>query len=244
MEKRIVLITGGSAGIGLATAHKFVEQGDQVIITGRNLQKLKQVQKQLPKVHIISSDASVSEEREALFAKIEKQFGRIDVLFANVGIGVFAPLTEITEEDFDHVVSVNYKGCYFTVQEALKLMPEGSKIIVNASWTHHRGLRNSTLYGSTKAAISHMVKGLAIELAERHINVNAVSPGYINTEQFNEGMLGEAESNARKAQVPQQRFGKSGEIADMVYFLASNEASYVNGQDILIDGGLTAVHNY
>lgn len=244
MEKRIVLITGGSAGIGLATAQKFVNNGDQVIITGRNTHKLEQVKKQLPGIYTISSDASRSEDRTALFAEIEQQFGRIDVLFANVGIGVFAPLTEITEADFDNVVSVNYKGCYFTVQEALKLMPEGSRIIVNASWTHHRGLRNSTLYGSTKAAISHMVKGLAIELAERDINVNAISPGYINTEQFNEDMLGEEESNARKAQVPQNRFGKSSEIANMVYFLASKEASYVNGQDILIDGGLTAVHNY
>lgn len=202
------------------------------------------MKQQLPGVYTISSDASVSEDRTTLFAEIARQFGQIDVLFANVGIGIFAPLTEISEEGFDHVVSVNYKGCYFTVQKALKLMPEGSRIIVNASWTHHRGLRNSTLYGSTKAAISHMVKGLASELAERSINVNAISPGYINTEQFNEGILGEEESTARKAEVPQHRFGKSSEIADMVYFLASNEASYVNGQDIIIDGGLTAVHNY
>ncbi|HHF0518545.1 TPA: SDR family NAD(P)-dependent oxidoreductase [Vibrio alginolyticus] len=244
MEKRVVLITGGSAGIGLATAQKFVEQGDQVIITGRNALKLEQVKRKLPEIYTISSDASVSEDRVSLFAEITQQFGQIDVLFANVGIGIFAPLTEMTEADFDHVVSVNYKGCYFTVQEALKLMPEGSRIIVNASWTHHRGLRNSTLYGSTKAAISHMVKGLASELAERNINVNAVSPGYINTEQFNEGILGEDESAARKAEVPLQRFGRSREIADMVYFLASQEASYVNAQDIIIDGGLTAVHCY
>ena len=244
MNGRIILITGGSAGIGLATAETFANNADQVIITGRSTQKLHAVKEQLPNIHTIQSDASEEQQRIALFQQIEQQFGKVDVLFANVGTGIFKPFVEITEHDFDQQVSVNYKGCYFTVQEALKVMPDGGRIIVNASWTHHRGLRHSTLYGSTKAAISHMVKGLAIELAKRNINVNAVSPGYINTEQFNEDLLGIEGAATRKAQVPLERFGKAQEIASVVYFLASKEASYINGQDILIDGGLTAVHNY
>ena len=244
MTSRIVLITGGSSGIGLATAQKFVENGDNVIITGRDKQKLKAVKAQWPHINIIQSDASVTQQRAELFEVVKQQFGRIDILFANAGTGIFKPFVEISEHDFDQQVSINYKGCYFTIQEALKMMPDGSRIIVNASWTHHRGLRNSTLYGSTKAAISHMVKGLAIELADRNININAISPGYVNTEQFNEDMLGAQGAAARKAQVPLKRFGKIEEIANLVYFLASPEACYIDGQDILIDGGLTAVHNY
>ncbi|WP_430814773.1 SDR family NAD(P)-dependent oxidoreductase [Carboxylicivirga sp. RSCT41] len=244
MEQRNILITGGSAGMGLATAIRFNENGDQVIITGRNEEKLKAVRQQHPAIHTITSDVASSSDREALMTEIQKKFGRIDVLFSNVGVGIFKPLTEISEHEFDQLVNINYKGTFFLIQKALKLMPDNSRIIVNSSWTHHRGLYSSALYGSTKAAISHLVKTLAIELAGRSININAVSPGYINTEQFNEEMLGEATAQKRKAEVPLKRFGSPKEIAGMVYFLASPEASYLSGQDILIDGGLTAVHNY
>lgn len=242
--KRNILITGGSAGIGLSAAIKFSENGDTVIITGRNANKLKEVKEKYPSIHIIASDVSISQDRKNLIKEIQEKFGRIDVLFSNVGVGIFKPLTEISENEFDQLVNINYKGTFFLIQEALKIMPDNSRIIVNASWTHHRGLFSSALYGSTKAAISHLVKTLAIELAGRKININAISPGYINTEQFNEEMLGEQGANARKQQVPLQRFGRPEEISGMVYFLASPEASYINGQDILLDGGLTAVHNY
>lgn len=244
MKQRIILITGGSAGMGLATAKKFVENGDQVIITGRNKDKLNTVQQNIPEIYAVASDASISHDRKALFAEIEEKFGRIDILFANVGVGLFKPFTEISEEEFDRIVGINYKGTFFTIQGALKLMPNHSRIIVNASWTHFRGVKTSSLYGSTKAAVSHLVKTLSLELAERHININAISPGYINTEQFNEGMLGEQEALARKKQVPLNRFGEVNDISGFVYFLASEDASYLNGQDLLIDGGLTAAHNY
>ncbi|NOU58284.1 SDR family NAD(P)-dependent oxidoreductase [Marinifilum caeruleilacunae] len=242
--KRNILITGGSAGMGLSTAIKFAENGDQVIITGRNREKLEEVKQKYPNIYTIASDVSISEERKALMIEIQKKFGHIDILFSNVGVGIFKPLTEISEDEFDKLVNVNYKGTFFFIQEALKIMPDNSRIIVNSSWTHHRGLYSSALYGSTKAAISHLVKSLSIELADRGININAISPGYINTEQFNEEMLGEKAAQARKLQVPVKRFGKPEEISGMVYFLASSDASYINGQDILIDGGLTAVHNY
>ncbi|TKG93974.1 SDR family oxidoreductase [Puteibacter caeruleilacunae] len=244
MRKRNILITGGSAGMGLATAIKFAEKGDQVIITGRNEKKLEEVKKQYPNIYTIASDVAVSDERKTLMSEIKELFGHIDVLFSNVGVGIFKPLSDITEEEFDQLVNINYKGTFFLIQEALKNMPDDSRIIVNASWTHHRGLMMSSLYGSTKAAISHLVKTLSIELADKKININAISPGYINTEQFNEAMLGEEAAQSRKVQVPMQRFGKAEEIAGLVYFLASPEASYINGQDILVDGGLTAVHNY
>lgn len=244
MEKRNILITGGSAGMGLATAIKFAQKGDQVIITGRNKTKLEAIRQEYPDIYTIASDVSVSEDRKSLITEIKEQFGQINVLFSNVGVGIFKLLTDISEDEFDQLVNINYKGTFFLIQETLKIMPDNSRIIVNASWTHHRGLITSSLYGSTKAAISHLVKTLSIELANRSININAISPGYINTEQFNEEMLGEQEAEAKKAQVPLQRFGKPEEISGMVYFLASPEGSYINGQDILIDGGLTAVHNY
>ncbi|MCT4613561.1 MAG: SDR family oxidoreductase [Marinifilaceae bacterium] len=244
MNKRVVLITGGSAGMGLSTAIKFSENGDKVIITGRNQQKLDEVNKKYPDIYTIASDVSNSKDRKDLINIVNKIFGRIDILFSNVGVGIFKALTEISENEFDEIVNINYKASFFLIQEALKIMPDKGRIIINASWTHHRGLYSSSLYGSTKAAISHLAKTLAIELSPRKINVNAISPGYINTEQFNEDMLGAEIAKERKSQVPQNRFGETSEISGMVFFLASNEASYINGQDILIDGGMTAVHNY
>lgn len=244
MNKRVVLVTGGSEGMGLASAKEFLESGDEVIITARDKARLDELRAKYPDLHTYVSDAGNSQDRKSLMQSIKERFGRIDVLFSNVGIGLFKPLSDISEDEFDKVVNVNYKGTFFMIQEALKLMPENSRIVVNASWTYHRGLYSSSLYGSTKAAIAHLVKTLAIELAPRHININSVSPGYINTKQFNEEMLGEEGAKQRKAQVPLKRFGKPEEVAKMVHFLASNEADYITGQDLLIDGGLTAVHNY
>lgn len=243
-NQRIVLVTGGSAGMGLATALRFLDNGDQVIITARHAEPLMQLKAQYPALTTLVSDASSSAERKVLIAKIKADFGRIDVLFSNVGVGIFKPFTEMTEADFDFLIDTNYKATYFLLQEALTIMPDGSRLIMNCSWTHHRGLKTSSLYASTKAAISYLVKNLAIELAPRHINVNGISPGYINTQQFNEEMLGEEGAKSRREQVPQGRFGKPEEIAETVFFLASKGGDYINGQEILIDGGLTAIHNY
>lgn len=244
MSQRIVLITGGSEGMGLATAVRFAEAGDQVIVSGRSHAKLNKVKKHHPNIYTISSDISISEDRKSLISEVKDRFGKIDVLFSNVGVGLFKPLEEITEEEFDNLSNVNYKGTFFILQESLRVMSEGGRIIVNASWTHIRGMKNCSLYGSTKAALSYMVKSLAFELADRGINVNAVSPGYINTAQFNEDLIGEETAQKSKRHVPMQRFGKPEEIANTVYFLASEQASYINGQDLVIDGGLTAVHSH
>ncbi len=242
MTQRIVLITGGSEGMGLAAAETFLAMGDQVVITGRNQEKMDKVSSRYSDIHTITSDISNRNDRTKLFAEIKKGFGHIDIFFANAGLGRFKPFTDISEDDFDFIVDVNYKGLFFSLQAALELMPDRSRIIVNASWTHHRALEGASLYSSTKAAAGYLVKALAHELSDRKINVNAISPGLINTAQFNEEMIGEKASNNHKMRIPAARFGEPQDIAGVVAFLASDQASYINGQEIIIDGGLTSVH--
>tara|TARA_B100000405_G_scaffold302190_1_gene264985 strand:- start:273 stop:1001 length:729 start_codon:yes stop_codon:yes gene_type:complete len=242
MTQRIILITGGSEGMGLAAAERFHAMGDQVVITGRSHEKMNKVSSRHSGIHTIVSDISCPDDRVRLFADIREHFGHIDVFFANAGLGLFKPFADISEEDFDFIADVNYKGLFFSLQGALGLMPHRSKIIVNASWTHHRALEGASLYSSTKAAARYLVKALAHELAVRKINVNAISPGLINTAQFNEEMIGQKASNDHKMRIPAARFGEPDDIAGVVAFLASDEAEYINGQEIIIDGGLTSVH--
>ena len=156
MSQRIILITGGSEGMGLAAAETFHAMGDQVVITGRSQEKMDHVSSRLSGIHTIASDISISTDRARLFDEIKKLFGRIDVFFANAGLGLFKPFSEISEDDFDFISDVNYKGLFFALQGALELMPDRSRIIVNASWTHHRALDGASLYSSTKAAARYL----------------------------------------------------------------------------------------
>lgn len=147
-------------------------------------------------------------------------------------------MEDTTEADFDSQVALNFKGTFFTVQRALPLVNDGASIVLNASWRLHRALPSSTVYSATKAAVHSLARTLAVALAARHIRVNSVSPGFINTGQFNEGRLGAERARSRKAHVPIGRFGTADEVATVVSFLASEEASYITGQDFLIDGGM------
>jgi NAD(P)-dependent dehydrogenase (short-subunit alcohol dehydrogenase family) len=244
LQNKVALITGGSSGMGLATAKLFAQEGAKVVISGRSQQSLDQAEQEISEfgeVLAVQSDTAKLTDIETLFQKIEGRFGNIDILFANAGIGRFSPTAEITEEDFDAIVDINFKGLFFTVQRALKGVNDGTSIILNASWTAHRGLPRSTVYAATKAAVISLAQSLSAELVERKIRVNSISPGFIHTPILEKSGLDEQHIEDRRQQIPMKRWGTPEDVAPTVLFLASDESSYITGQDILIDGGIVTL---
>jgi NAD(P)-dependent dehydrogenase (short-subunit alcohol dehydrogenase family) len=238
---KVALITGGTSGMGLATARRFAAEGAHVVITGRDRSRVLATAADLgERVVGFAADAADLGDLDALLEEVELRHGRLDVLFANAGIGTFKPFAEITEDDFDESVGVNVKGVFFTIQKALPLLVEGSSIVINASWTLHRGNGVLSLYSATKAAAHNLARTLAPELATRRIRVNSISPGFIDTPMYPEAALDPEDAEAVRRQVVAHRFGRPDEIAAAVAFLASADASYINGQDLIIDGGLVA----
>ncbi|MFI6521416.1 SDR family NAD(P)-dependent oxidoreductase [Spirillospora sp. NPDC050679] len=240
---KIALVTGGSSGMGLATARRLLDEGARTVITGRDAGRLERAAEELDagdRVLAVAGDAASPADLDALMAEIGDRYGRLDVLFANAGVGTFKRSADITEADFDHTVAVNLKGVFFTVQKAVPLMPEGGAIVINASWTTSRGLPLASVYSATKAAAHNLARTFAADLADRGIRVNSVSPGYIDTPMYPEAALPEEEAAALRARVAAGRFGRPEEVAAAVAFLASRDASYVNAQDLIIDGGLVA----
>src|ERR1044072_4056314 len=186
LEGKIALVTGGNSGIGLATARQFVNVGAYVFITGRREQELAAAVKEIGKnVSGVQGDVSNLDDLDRLFAQIKREKGKLDIVFANAGVAKFAPFGEITEEHSDSIFNINVKGLLFTVQKALALMPEGGSIILNASIVASRGLAANSVYSATKAAVRSFARTWTTDLKERHIRVNAVSPGPIETPGLN-----------------------------------------------------------
>ncbi|MET9027830.1 glucose 1-dehydrogenase [Nocardia sp. NPDC004168] len=239
---KIALVTGGSSGMGLATARRLLAEGAQVVITGRDKARLDAAVDALrggDRVLAVQADAARSADLDALTAAVRDRHGRLDVVFANAGVASFRANAEISEDEFARVVDINFKGVFFTVQKALPLLSVHAAIVINASWTLHRGLPGASLYAATKAAVHNLARSLAAELGPRGIRVNSVSPGYIETPMFHDNVSPDAHT-AVLAEVASRRLGTAEDVADAVAFLASAEASYVNGQDLIIDGGLVA----
>lgn len=238
---KIALVTGGTSGMGMATARRLLDEGAQVVITGRDRARLDAAVADLGgrALGVVADVADLS-ALDSLIQTIRQRYGRIDVVFANAGVGVFKPSAEITEDDFDQAVAVNFKGVFFTIQKALPLMPAGGAVVINASWTLHRGVDVLSLYSATKAAAHNLSRTLAADLAPRGIRVNSVSPGYIDTPMYPEAELPESVAAASRDRVPAHRFGRAAEVAEVVAFLASDAAGYVNGQDLIVDGGLVS----
>ncbi len=246
LQNKIAVITGGSTGIGLATAQRFIADGAQVVITGRNKEALELAVAELgDRATGIRGDVANLEDLDRLFAQVQQQFGRIDVLFANAGIAPFVPIEAVTEEHFDGLFNINVRGLFFTVQKALPLLSENASIILNASVVAQSGLRNTSVYSATKAAVRSLGRTLAAELSPRGIRVNVVSPGLIQTPLVDKLGLSKDELEAFGAQIVQQtplgRPGRPEEIAATAAFLASDDASYFTGADLVVDGGMIQV---
>ena len=240
LEGKIAVITGGNSGIGLATAQRFVQEGAYVFITGRRQDELDKAVKQIgTNVMGVQGDVSNLADLDRLYATVKQQKGRIDVLFANAGVADFASLGSITQEHFDKIFSVNVKGVLFTVQKALPLFQDGGSIILIASVAGSKGFESSTVYSATKAAVRSFARSWTVDLKNRKIRVNAISPGVIETPMSAE--LSEQLKTTLVSMVPLGRMGRPDEIAKAVSFLASDDSSYVTGIELFVDGGLAQI---
>ena len=240
---KVAVITGGSSGIGLATARRFVEEGAHVVITGRREKELNEAAASFQgDITTVVGDVARTEDLDRLYAVVKEKYGHIDILFANAGAGTVAPLAAATEKHFDQTFDVNVKGMFFTVQKALPLFKDGGSIILNSSVSNVKGLAGFTAYAASKAAVRNFARGWTMELKDRNIRVNSMSPGAIETPAL-ETTTGLTAEQAREAaasfasQIPMGRRGKPEEIAAAVTFLASTESSYVTGIDLAVDGG-------
>ncbi len=246
LDGKVALITGGTSGIGLAAAKLFRDEGARVVAVGLDPDRLERTRRELgPGATAVRADLRDVGEIEELIRTVRESFGALDVLFANAGKGTAAPLEAVTEEQVDEQFSVNFKGVFFTVQKAAPILPKGGSVVLTTSFLGAVGAPGLSVLSATKAAVRSLARSLAAELAPRGVRVNAVSPGPISTPFHGKLGLSDAELDsaaaAVEAKVPLQRFGEADEIAKAALFLASADASFITGAELVVDGGLTQI---
>jgi NAD(P)-dependent dehydrogenase (short-subunit alcohol dehydrogenase family) len=243
LKGKIALVTGGTTGIGLAAAQQLHAEGAKVIVTGQNPTTLEAARQALPDdVLVLRSDARSVADNEQLALEIERRFGGLDIAFLNAGIARFAPLEAIDEAFYDDIQDINVKGVFFAVQKLSRILRPGAAVLVTTSVVSERGNAGGAVYAASKGALAAMVRALAVELAPRGIRINSISPGPIETPIY--GKLGMPKAAlddfaaSIEKKVPLGRFGKAEEVARVALFVASAGASFINGADIPVDGGL------
>jgi len=246
LHEKNILITGGTSGIGLATARLFKNEGARLLVTGRDNDRIEATQRELGSdALVVQSEAANLSSIQHLIAQAKHRFTTLDVLFLNTGVASPTPLGKVSESAFDEMVDINFKGIFFAIQEALPLLNKGASIIVTTSIANKTGTPLCSLYGATKAATRSLVQSLSLDLIQKGIRINAISPGPIDTEGFNrlpvpaEVLKNIKDDIANRS--PSRRFGTSDEVAKVALFLASDDSSYIVGEEIVVDGGITHV---
>lgn len=243
LTNKVIVITGGTTGIGFATAKLALDRGARVVVTGRDPKTLAVARSELgPKVDVIAADSTSVADLTRLFAEVRERHGRVDLLFVNAGGGTFRPIDDTDEAHYDAVMDLNAKSAFFTIQKALPLLGPGSSIVLNASVVANKGFPTTAVYSSAKAAVRQLARSLGAELLPRGIRVNTVSPGPIDTPIVDKLGLG-ANKDAFVAQLnetnPMKRVGRPDEVAHAVLFLGSDAASYITGIEVAVDGGFS-----
>lgn len=243
LKDKVAVITGGGSGIGLATAKRFVAEGAKVVITGRSQKTLDEALKELGTSGIaIQGDSSNLNDLERIYKEVENQLGKVDTLVVNAGVYIMAPLADFTEEMFDNVSDINFKGAFFSVQKALPVLNDGASVILISSTVNEKGIPNHSAYSASKAAVRSLARSFSADLLDRKIRVNTISPGPIDTPVFNTVTNTNEEAEAMAAAMgsftPLKRLGAPDEIASGAVYLASDESAFMLGTEILIDGGL------
>lgn len=236
LKDKVAIVTGGNSGIGYAAAKKLKENGAIVIITGRRKEAVEKAAAELGVTGLIADQSKLS-DIENLTSQVKEQFGKVDILLINAGISKFSSIELAEETLFDEMMNVNFKGAYFTLSRFIPLLIDGASVIMLSSTSATISPQSASVYAASKAAINAVVKIAALELASRNIRVNAVSPGPVATEIMNKIGLDETLKNHLLQSVPLKRMGKAEEVASMIHYLASDEASFLTGANFLVDGG-------